>query len=152
MPNIKELEASMRPGKLSQGGFLGVNESLEKILHEDDFTVKRLSLTHDKIADRLEHFILAVDAYPSTKGKIVDGKYLVRGFVSKGIQLCPWNCDSNDPTYNNIDLIVKNTEINEGLSYPGLIVHLIRKHHFYEGKQSPYRVDPEKVVRVLGVR
>jgi hypothetical protein len=30
-----------------------------------------------------------------------------------------------------------------------LIVHLIREHGFFEGRESPYRVDPGDLVRVL---
>lgn len=34
---------------------------------------------------------------------------------------------------------------------PGLIVHLIRAHQFFEGSESPYRVEPRKAIRVLAL-
>ena len=46
-------------------------------------------------------------------------------------------------------LYILNRETGESFTGPGLIVHLIREHHFFEGKESPYRVEPEKAVRVL---
>ena len=51
--------------------------------------------------------------------------------------------------YGDIDFVITNNRTGETLKGPGLIVHLIRDHHFFEGKQSPYRVDPEKAARVL---
>lgn len=33
--------------------------------------------------------------------------------------------------------------------FPGLIVHLVRDHHFFEGKGTPYRLEPTTAARVL---
>jgi hypothetical protein len=35
------------------------------------------------------------------------------------------------------------------LSGPMLIVHLIRAHHFFEGRGVPYRVEPAELVALL---
>lgn len=66
----------------------------------------------------------------------------------RGFQKCPWGCPA-DPQLGSIDFLILNRETGESFTGPGLIVHLIREHHFFEGKASPYRVAPEKVVRVL---
>jgi hypothetical protein len=144
-----DIEELMRPGRLSTLGFLGPTEKLYEVLREDDETVRRLGLTHEAIADRIEYFIKAV-GYPSLEGVIIDGIYRVGGKVWRGGQECPWKDVSYMP-YSNMDLFVINTETGERLDFPGGIVHLIRKHHFYEGKESPYRVDPEKAARVLNL-
>jgi len=149
--NQNDLEASMKPGKLSVGGFLGADEKLNDILKADDETVKRLGLTHDKIADRIEYFVNAV-GYPSREGKLVDGKYLVGGTTWRGGQECPWNDAGFMVPHSDMDVFVRNQELNEELKFPGAIVHLIKQHHFYEGKKSPYRVDPEKAARVLNIK
>ena len=145
------LEASMKPGKLSDGGFLGSDEKLDEILRADDETVNRLGLTHERIADRLAYFVNAV-GYPSREGRIVDGKYLVGGETWRGGQECPWGDIGFAMPNSSVDLYVRNQEIGEQLDFPGGIVHLIREHHFYEGRQSPYRVDPEKAARVLDIK
>jgi hypothetical protein len=44
-----------------------------------------------------------------------------------------------------------NRDTAQSISAPGLIVHLIGEHHFLEGKGSPYRVDPLRLARVLGL-
>jgi hypothetical protein len=46
---------------------------------------------------------------------------------------------------------VRNRHTSEELSGPGLIVHLIRAHRFFEGFESPHRVDPLALARVLGL-
>jgi len=146
------LELKMKPGRLSDGGFLGPNEKLGEVLKADEEAVGRLGITHDRIADRIEHFIKAVvDEDLSSEGKTVDGRYLVGGTRWRGSQECPWG-DSDPMQYSNMDLFVTNKKSGERVEFPGAIVHLIREHHFYEGRNSPYRVDPEQVARVLDVK
>jgi hypothetical protein len=50
----------------------------------------------------------------------------------------------------SIDWRLTNLETGEELTGPGLVVHLIRDHEFFEGRMSPNRVDPLKLARVLG--
>ena len=145
------IEASMKPGKLSMGGFLGDAERLDEILRADDETVRKLGLSHEQIADRIEYFINAI-GYPTSGGKVIDGKYLGGGVAYRGGQECPWNDVGFMMPASNLDLFVKNQITNEELRFPGAIGHLIRQHHFYEGKGSPYRVDPIKIVRVLEIK
>ncbi len=145
------IEASMKPGRLSMGGFLGDVERLDEVLRADDETVRKLGLTHEQIADRIEYFLRAI-GYPTIDGKVVDGKYLGGGVAYRGGQACPWNDVDFMMPNSTLNLFVRNQTTNEELRFPGAIAHLIRQHHFYEGKQSPYRVDPEKAVRVLDIK
>lgn len=148
--DTEQLEASMRPGNLSYGGFLGEKEKLDDVLKADDETVRKLGLTHEKIADRIGYFIKAMGC-PTKEGKVIDEKYLIGGTAWRGGQGCPWE-DSSFMEASSMDLYVKNLENKEHINFPGGIVHLIRKHHFYEGKESPYRVDPERIVKVLDIK
>jgi hypothetical protein len=49
------------------------------------------------------------------------------------------------------DFLVVRRGTGEYLRGAGLMVHLIRDHHFFEGAQSRYRLDPEQAARVLGL-
>ncbi|HEX4418891.1 MAG TPA: hypothetical protein VH165_13360 [Kofleriaceae bacterium] len=51
----------------------------------------------------------------------------------------------------NLEFLIVHRETRETLRGSGLLVHLIRDHHFFEGKASPFRIDPERAVRVLGL-
>ena len=66
----------------------------------------------------------------------------------RGGQDCPWNCRV-DVKFASFDFVIVNR--NNGLYFtgPALITHLIREHHFFEGRQSFYRVDPLRAARVL---
>lgn len=145
---METLEESMRPGRLSVGGFLGEKEVLDQILKADDEIVKNLGLTHEQIADRIEYFINAVHCYPTNQGELVEGIYLVTGTVYRGSQKCPWG---DSMPHSSIDISIKNNLLGEELKLPGAIVHLIKRHQFYEGKESPYRVNPAQAIRVLGI-
>ncbi|MEK6868944.1 MAG: hypothetical protein AABX74_01835 [Nanoarchaeota archaeon] len=160
----------------SSVGFLGRDESLLNVIHEDEEAVARLGVTHDQIADRIEYFIIQYGVEFSKimrdigimplKERIAAHKAFNRYIVvdpfhlasdnsdnitgGRGIQECPWLDGVGD--YGDKNLRFDNLRLGETLSFPGLIVHLIREHHFYEGKQSPYRVDPTSAMRVLEIK
>ncbi len=121
------------------------------VLAADDATVEKLGLTHEQISDRIEYFINAVNNYPTKSGKIIDKKFKVSGTAWRGDQACPWGDIKPRSNYSNMDFVVENLKLKKSIFFPGLIVHLIRKHHFYEGKESPYRIDPKLAAQVLEI-
>ena len=180
---IKKLEFRMRPGNWSEGGFLGPHERLMEVIREDDETLKRIGVTHEQIADKIEELVKAGREWYGIVGRVLiklgdeledwiegfrglrlgpsDIPFVVGNFSItvkryRGYQLCPWAKDhdhlctvGSGPRYGDTDFVITNNRTGEELRGPGLIVHLIRDHHFFEGKQSPYRVDPEKAARVF---
>ncbi len=138
------LEQRLRPGADSHLGFLGSDERLAEVLAADDELVRRLGLTHAIIAQRLENIFSRVH-YPTTEPTPID-QWNVSGTAYRGFQACPWEKNAQ---YGSWDLTIENRRTGERLQCPGLIAHLIGEHGFYEGKQSPYRVDPELLARVL---
>jgi hypothetical protein len=67
-----------------------------------------------------------------------------------GYQICPWGCGVCPGS--DLDFRIENERAREVVKGPGLIVHLIREHQFFEGLESPYRVDPVKLVKLLELR
>ncbi len=80
-------------------------------------------------------------------GFMVDGHLQVFITQYRGPQECPWGCPF-DP-WGSFDFLLLNRNTGEYVTGPGLIVHLIREHRFFEGLESPYRLDPERAARVL---
>lgn len=171
---ISKLERRMRPGEWSVGGFLGPHEKLMDVIREDDATLKRLGVTYEQIADKIEELLKSgIEGYRAYLNEeladpaVTVGHFTVKLTVYKGHQMCPWaffDPSSKPPVYkpcmvggvpryssraSDADFVITNKRTGEELKGPCLIVHLIRDHHFFEGKQSPYRVDPEKAARVL---
>jgi hypothetical protein len=65
----------------------------------------------------------------------------------KGWQECPWG----DAASGMNDFMIVNRETGESVTAPELMPHLVRAHHFFEGLGTPFRTDPERLARVLGL-
>lgn len=52
--------------------------------------------------------------------------------------------------YGNVEFLIVRKD-HQWLRGSGLMVHLIGDHRFFEGKESPFRLDPEQAARVLGL-
>jgi hypothetical protein len=145
----------MRPGGFSQAGFLGTDESLRSVLEHDGHTLAKLGVTADDLADSLDELLAA--AINSKATAIRAGPYTIRIRHYKGPQACPYAVDpheqpclgSGNPRFAAIDWSISNSRNGVKLSGPGLIVHLIKAHGFFEGLASPYRVPPERLAELL---
>jgi hypothetical protein len=95
--------------------------------------------------ESIPHF--AADNLPSTDvGYLVESGLQVFIVQYRGLQECPWGCD---PEGGSFDFLILNRKSGKSVTGPDMIVHLIRKHQFFEGVDSPFRVDPARVVQVL---
>ncbi len=156
--DIAELEARMRPGALSRAGFLGPSESLRAVMAADDLVMKQAGQTFEAVATALEVLISAAAASPR-HGVTVDGKHHIRVQQYLGFQICPWSPDPNHAQcsmgeakgliHSSLDWRLENLRTGKAVEGPGLIVHLMYDHHFCEGRESPNRVDPIILARVL---
>lgn len=88
-----------------------------------------------------------------------------------GEQGCPWECSARGLTLGIIAATEtfeeRTREIRRAVRdqfmersadaassfvvVTGVLPHLIRQHHFFEGRQSPYRADSELLVQALGL-
>ena len=143
---LRHVRSRMKPGVLTLHGFLGSDRrSLEEMLREDDALVARLGLTHDVIARRLRHFTdLALQGFGTP---IREGEFEVVIHEPRGGWLeCPFG---ESGRYRKGEVRLKNLRIGQELVWTPLLVHLIGRHGFYEGRGSRYRLDPERVKEVL---
>jgi hypothetical protein len=99
--------------------------------------------------ETLPHFTL--DNLPDIKDGYLEGdlQIFTRGY--RGFQECPWGCEHHGDMLDSCDFLILNRENGEFVTGPGLIVHLIREHGFFEGAGSPYRSDPAGLIRILGL-
>lgn len=136
------------PGEYSSVGFLGLQDKLIDIYNLDKEYLKSVNITPSQIADRLEYILLQHEHKITSKFQL---KTIV---ATKGHQTCPFHelddkRNKSPPGCNDYELI--NTDTGENFTFPILIIHLIRAHGFFEGPNSPYRVHPETLVRVLEI-
>jgi hypothetical protein len=134
---------------MSAKGFLGKEERLLDVLAEDNrFVVEKLGLTHQELARHL-HLLGAV-ALKHAKEGAVEITYHGKRFrlvarLARGFQDSPFK----DGTKTNCNLTVVNLGTGKRLGYSLLVPHLIERYGFYEGKGTPYRVEPKAVLEVL---
>lgn len=147
-PQLQHVQEQMKPGVLTLHGFLGTDErNLIDILIEDDGTVKRLGLTHQQLGERMGFFreegrkglgeYIAVGTHFEVRVETVRGK-LPSPFGGPGL-------------YEKTNTAVRNTRLDREVIYSDLQIHLVRDHGFYEGKGSPFRLDPAALAEVLEV-
>lgn len=85
---------------------------------------------------------------PSTDlGYLIENKFQVFMRHYRGLQKCPWGCEYD--YWSSKTFLILNRQSGKFVTGSGLIVHLIRKHHFFEGLETSFRVDPARVVDVL---
>jgi hypothetical protein len=139
---IAALEKDMRPGAYSTKGFLGADERLLDILAEDNrYVVGELGLNHQQIAG---HLRALGEIAKKTGGEF---RYHGRRFkaslqLARGYQPSPFK----DGTQTNVFVSVQNLDKNLKLEYSLLLPDLIERYGFYEGKGTPYRIEPRKIV------
>jgi hypothetical protein len=157
IPDIGQIEARMRPGALSLRGFLGPNESLRTVMAADSQAMQRIGITFEALAASIEALIAAASD-SSTHEAIVRGAHHVRIQQYMGFQICPWSpdplhmqCVGRAVHFSSLDWKVENLRTRQVMQGPGLIVHLMYDHHFCEGLESPYRVDPVALADLLGL-
>ncbi len=173
---IKRIEKRMRPGgeaeNASQSGFLARREGLIDVIERDERTLAELKITPEQIGDRLESLIsqayriinlsLRGRVYLTERevdsmecrgpGVLVEGKFLVAGVAYCGWQECPFESRQGEPCSDmigsSVDYWIENIVNGRKIEFPGLAIHLIRAHHFFEGSVE-YRVDPVEVTLAL---
>jgi hypothetical protein len=78
----------------------------------------------------------------------VDETYEVRVEDVRGKLPSPWGGPGLVPKRNTY---LRNKALDEEIVWTAMNEHFIRAHGFYEGKGSPFRQEPKKLKRVLGL-
>lgn len=168
---VKTLEERMRPGNSSGGRFLGRNESLLDVLLEDQATLENAGLTYEVIADLLAGISTQPDSLREYDVTVNGNLYHVERRECGDHQGCPYGCGGGnegnsdqagfDKKFNwqldihdrgSLDFIVTNPRTGEWLHFAGLLIHLVRAHHFFEGKGTSMRTAPESIIKFFGLK
>lgn len=143
---MKEVQERMKAGAMTRDGFLGDDtRSLEEILLADDAEVKRLGITHEAIADRLEEL-----KEKGMKGLgdpvTVKDTWEVRVETYRAKLTCPFG---ESGLHRKTWVEVIHLDTGETFVYTDLSIHLIREHGFYQGDGAAFRLDPALLGAVL---
>ena len=130
-------------------GFLGEDSrDLVQIIDEDIAVLQELGLRPGIVADAMEHFR---EEGSRGLGEFISvaPHFLVKVDSVRGKLPCPFGDPGLIPKTN---ITVRNQGKNIEIKYTDLNIHCIREHAFFEGKGSPFRVEPGNVVEVLEIK
>lgn len=164
---IDKVEKRLRPGAYSAEGFLSKTGSIRKICVQDLETLKKLGISCDQICYTLKTVIKkAQDILKQTRSQltsdydpmesvekadeqIIFGYLKVTGaaLATNGFQQCPFHKNEENCHIGRQDFTIQNVRTKESIKISSLVFDLIGSHAFFE--EGPYRVDPEKLCRVL---
>ena len=143
---MSEAQERMKPGVITRDGFLGTDRrNLIDILQAQDAEVKRLGLTHQRIAERLREFR---EAGKEGLGDTVDvaPNFQVSVDIARGKLSCPFG---HRGLIRKTVIRIRNTRIDRELTCTDMSIHLMEEHGFYQGEGSPYHLEPRDIAEVL---
>lgn len=145
-PQEEKIMAKMQPGVISLSGFLGDDERhLHEIIAQDERTLSELGITAVELADRMQYFTdKSFDAFAGEV--LVDEHYRVETDVVRGKLPCPF---SHPGVYRKAITKLKNQKNGMEIRWTSLSIHTIKAHSFFEGKGSPFRLEPEDLYKAL---
>lgn len=141
-----KIMSRMKPGIITLNGFLGDDRrNLNDIIQDDTLVLDRLGHTAKELAARMDYF--SQQSWEAFGEEIaVDEIYQVKTDVVRGKLPCPFG---HPGIYRKAITTLTNTNNGLIVRWTSLSIHLISAHGFFEGKGSPFRLDPETLIRAL---
>jgi len=141
-PEILSAERNMVPGVITAEGFLGDDDlSLSEIITRDECEMRALRLEFNVVADILEH-IMAEGEKGLGEPITIEDRWLVQVLEAKGALPCPF---THDGLYKKTAAEITCLKSRETILITELSLHLLRQHHFLQGKGSSFRLEPSKL-------
>ena len=147
-PAMKKVSDNMKPGVISLHGFLGNDKrDIEYIVDHDASELERLGTNLAEISDMLQAVMeKALEGFGEFLA-IADG-YEARADSVRGKLPCPFE---HPGLFRKTAVTIRNTETKEEILFTDLGIHLIREHGFFQGKGSPFRIEPSTLVELLQI-
>ncbi len=144
-PDMQKLEAMLRSGKLAAHGFMGDDpRSLCEIIDADGAELARRGVTALELARRMQN--LTDLARPYLGNFITAGSLEVAVVDYPGKLVCPW---PHPGRFAKRLTTIRHQPTGRMLRWSDLNIHLIEEHGFFEGKGSPFRLEPAELVELL---
>lgn len=147
-PMTAKIEANMRPGVISLSGFLGNDtRSLDQIIADDSALIRRLGYSTEIISQTMERFR---DLGKKGLGEYcsISDNFDVKVESVRGKMVSPF---SDRVLVRKTNTTVLNRRLKRSVTYTDMHIHMIGMHSFFEGKGSPYRLEPAELVDILEI-
>jgi hypothetical protein len=141
----KQAQERMRPGAITAQGFLGQDgRAVAEIVEADEAEFRALGLEFEEVASALE--ALRDEAEKGLGEPVAArGGWEVQTGDVRGKLPCPFG----DGIHHKNSVSARHAGSQEFITFSDLSIHLLRAHHFCQGRGSPYRLEPEALARLL---
>jgi hypothetical protein len=145
-PEDRRVLERMAPGALSKDGFLGTDaRPLADIIAADRRRLAELGVSKEAVADRLAEVL--EKAQQGLGCTVQVGDHLEAVYrESMGRIPSPW---PGEGVFQKGEVELVDTRDDARVRFTPLSVHLIRAHIFFQGRGAVYRLEPEKLARML---
>ncbi len=144
-PEMLRAQERMAPGVITAQGFLGYDpRNVAEIIAEDEYYCALHDIEIDRLVAKMRE-LQEAGQMGLGEAITVAPYWEVRVNEARGVLPCPFS----DGVYGKINTIVKDKQSGRELVFSDLTTHLIEAHHFFQGKGSPFRNEPEDYVRIL---
>ena len=148
MRRKRTISGELAPGAASRDGFLGSDtRPAAGIIRADARSVAKAGLTNRQIAARMAYFRQRAEKGLGAFVKI-GKRFEASCEVERGFIPCPFG-DSRPLRKKTI--VVRNLRLGREIVFSELNIHLVAAHGFYEGKGSPFRLEPPELAALLEV-
>lgn len=147
-PEYDRIQQEMMPGVIALDGFLGDDKrKLIDIIASDEMKVHKLNRTHEDIAKKMVYF---KEKGLAGLGEFItlDDHFEVKVESVRGLLPSPFG---GPYMYGKVNTTVVNKKLDRTIVYTDLHIHFVADHGFYEGKGSPFRLDPDDLIEILEV-
>jgi hypothetical protein len=137
-PELQQVQEKMMPGKITGSGFLGDDpRPLVDIIQADEETAAGINLDWEEAIKKLESF-LEQGKQGFGESVTVDKIWNVTVNEARGFHPCPYG----DGLHRKHVITVAHVSEDIKFTFSELSLHLLKAHHFLQGKGSPFRLEP----------
>jgi hypothetical protein len=176
----KTIQQRMVNKNFSHACFIEPGEDIKEIIRKDEEYLESVGITKEQIADRLQSICdqcryieyLKHPERTQKSGCVLVEDFSVSQTIYYGAQDCPFKNYSLDPSYHghsygSRDVFINKSSENKNISFNSydtatldkcdiwfntLLIHMIRQHGFFEGPNQKHRLEPKKVIEILGIK
>ncbi|MBN1698833.1 MAG: hypothetical protein JW881_15055 [Spirochaetales bacterium] len=143
-PELVKVQNKMRPGVITAEGFLGTDtRSLTDIIQKDEETAASIGLDWERAAEAIE-FLFCEGKKGFGVEVAVRDELSVTVIEARGFLPCPFG----DGLKRKHVAVIGLTGLEKKLLVSELSLHLLKEHHFLQGKGSAFRCEPHFIKKI----
>jgi len=144
-PDLRRAQENMAPGAISASGFLGHDtRPIADIIEADEEAMAAAGLSFEETAERMRT-LMEEGRKGLGEPTTVERSWLVRVDEARGVIPSPFG----GGTVQKVNVQVYRADRDMTVTYSALSILLLERHHFLQGRGSPYRLEPSVLKATL---